>query len=561
MSQETGGEYSAPVAEVRSGGGFSIIWIVPIIALLIGGGLAYKAYQEKGQTITIVFPNADGLEAGKTKIKFKDVEIGKVASISLLPDLSGVGVVAEMKKGTGKYLTDQTQFWVVKARVAAGEVSGLGTLFSGAYIGCNPSSDGHPVKEFKGLDRPPVLTEGMPGRHFLLKADNLGSIDVGLPVYYRGIKVGQVVDYDFDTTAESVNIQIFVHAPYHEKVRDNTRFWNSSGLDVKMDASGVEINTESLVSILLGGITFDLKPYSQPGEAAEPMTSFMLYEDKESSREEMYTVKSYYLMFFDQSVRGLMPGAPVEIKGIKIGEVINVQLYYNLETYEFKVPVLVMLEPERMNALIVKGGKMLIGDQMEDTIEDDFKEKLGVMRPQQLVDKGLRAQLKTGNLLTGQLYVDLDFHKDAEPAKLYVEQGYLVFPTIAQSFDMILDRVDNVLAGMEKIDFAGLGEEFSDVAVELKKLLTELSGVSEDIKTKTLPAVNTELLPKIDRTIDELNKTLEGIDQSIGADSALKYNAGRISEELYMTLRSLRSLIDYLERDPQALILGKEGER
>ena len=560
MSQEHG-EQTLPTAEIRSGGGFSIIWVVPIIALLIGGGLAYKAWHEKGPSITIVFPDADGLEAGKTQIKYKDVEIGKVASISLLPDLSGVGVVAEMKRGTEEYLTDATQFWVVKARVAAGEVSGLGTLFSGAYIGCNPSTKGQQVSEFKGLERPPVLTANLPGRHFILSADTLGSIDVGLPVYYRGIKVGQVVEYQFDERAESVLIRVFINAPYHEKVRENTRFWNASGLDVKMDASGIEVNTESLISIMLGGIAFDLKAYSPPGEQAEAEATFSLYKDQESSKQEVYTARSYYLMYFDQSVRGLVPGAPVEIKGIKIGEVVKIELFYNLETAEFKVPVLVMVEPERMNALIVKGGRMVKGDLMDETIEEETEEKLGVMRPQKLVDKGLRAQLKTGNLLTGQLYIDLDFHQDVSPEKVYIEQGYLVFPTIPQSLDRILQRVENVLGSMEKIDFAGLGDEVGGAVAELKGLLAELRALSGDVKDKTLPTINREMLPKVDRSLDDLSATLKGIDQTIGSDSALKYNLGRISEELYMTLRSMRSLIEYLERDPQALILGKEGER
>lgn len=561
MNQEKDSVFSAPAAKVQKGGGFSIIWIVPIIALLIGGGLAYKAWQEKGEKITIVFPDANGLEAGKTKIMFKDVEIGKVESIDLLPDLSGVGVKVEMKKEAGKYLTDETQFWVVRARVAAGEVSGLGTLFSGAYIGCSPSSKGNPTYEFVGLKQPPILTQGLPGRHFTLHAKTLGSIEVGLPVFYRGLKAGQVVEYRYDETNELIDIQLFIEDPYHEKVRENSRFWNSSGIDVKMDASGLELNTESLVSIMLGGISFDLKPHSLPGKQADAMAEFMLYEDEESSELDEYSIKEYYLMFFDQSVRGLIPGAPVEVKGIQVGEVVKVQLFYNLETFTFKVPVLVMIEPERMSAIVVEGGKVLKGEHKDMTVGAEENEKERITRTQRLVENGFRAQLKTGNLLTGQLYVDLDFHQDVPSEEVYIDRGYVVFPTIPKSFDQILQRVDTILANVEEIDFATLGEDFSEVAVELKGLLTDLRGVTVDIKKKTLPQVNTKLLPKLDKTIDEMNATLDGIDQSIGADSALRYNVGRISEELYMTLRSLRSLIDYLERDPQALILGKEDSR
>ncbi|MBW2476977.1 MAG: MCE family protein, partial [Deltaproteobacteria bacterium] len=204
---------NAPEAQIQTKRSFSVIWVVPIIALLIGGGLVFKALSEKGPTITIKFETAEGLEADKTKIKFKDVEVGKVVSIDLLDDLSGVVVKAEMSKEAEPFMTENTRFWVVRARVAAGEVSGLGTLFSGAYIGCSPSSEGKKQKHFTGLEKPPVLTEGLPGRHFVLEAETLGSLDIGAPVYYRGIKVGQVVQYDFDEQAEAVLIKVFINDP------------------------------------------------------------------------------------------------------------------------------------------------------------------------------------------------------------------------------------------------------------------------------------------------------------------------------------------------------------
>ena len=207
----------APPAIVNPGRSLSIIWVVPIVAMLIAAWLALTAWSEKGPVITIAFENADGLEAQKTKIKFKDVEVGKVTRIELNDDLTGVIVTAEMKKTASRYMREETQFWVVRARVAAGEVSGLGTLFTGAYIGCNPSLKGAQTSTFSGLEKPPVITTGLPGRHYTLQTQNLGSLDIGSPVYYRGIKVGQVVEYDFDSSAESVNVRVFINAPYHER--------------------------------------------------------------------------------------------------------------------------------------------------------------------------------------------------------------------------------------------------------------------------------------------------------------------------------------------------------
>jgi len=560
MSEEYSGN-QPPMAQVQTGRGFSIIWVIPIIALLIGGWLAYKAMHEKGPEITITFADADGLEAGKTTIKYKDVEIGKVTAISLLPDLSGVEVTAEMKRNSESYLTDKTQFWVVRARVAAGEVSGLGTLFSGAYIGCDPSSEGLAKRSFNGLEKPPVLTGRLPGSHFLLRSKTLGSLDVGSPVYYRGIKVGKVVEYDFDANAESVLIKVFVNAPYHKHVYENSRFWNASGFDFSMDSTGIKVDTESLVSIMLGGIAFDLQEYADPGQPATEKTTFDLHKDHESSKKESYAIKSYYLMYFGQSVRGLSVGAPVEIMGIKIGEVVKIELTYDLQNNDFRVPVLVMIEPERMNALITEEGKVVHGEEMDQTIEGDFNQKQGVMRPQRLVDKGMRAQLKTGNLLTGQLYIDLDFHKDATPAKIEIEEGYLVFPTIPEPFERILQRVENILKQFEQLKLDKLSQDVGTTVKDLQELLQQLSVLMEAVNTKTMPEINKNTLPKINDSLDELRNTLAGIDQTLGSDSALNYNTKRLGEEFSLTIRSLRSLIDYLERDPQALILGKEGEK
>jgi paraquat-inducible protein B len=173
-----------PQAEVQRKKQISIVWLIPIVAVLIGGWLAYKGLSEKGPIVMISFESAEGLEAGKTKLRYKDVEIGLVESIRFNADLSRVLVTAELVKEAAPYLTENTRFWVVRPRVTASGVSGLGTIFSGAYIGMDPGKEGEPMRDFKGLEIPPVVTTGMPGRDFLLRANTLGSLDIGAPVYY-----------------------------------------------------------------------------------------------------------------------------------------------------------------------------------------------------------------------------------------------------------------------------------------------------------------------------------------------------------------------------------------
>jgi paraquat-inducible protein B len=337
-----------PEAVVTQRSGVSIVWLIPVIAALIGGWLAWKAFSEQGPTITISFKSAEGLEAGKTKIRYKDVEVGQVGTIELSDDLSHVIVTAQLVKDAGDYLTERTRFWVVRASVRAGQVSALGTLLSGAYIGIDPVTEGKSARHFEGLETPPVITTGLPGHHFILKASRRGSLDVGAPVFYRQIQVGEVVAYDIGKDAESIDFKVFIHAPYDRKVRENTQFWNASGLDVSVTAEGIKIDTESLVSIMIGGIAFGDTDNEAPGAVAQEEQVFHLYENREAAQKKEYAEKRRFLLYFDGSVRGLSPGAPVEFRGIQIGEVVDVKLQIDVTTRQFQIPVMIDVEPERV---------------------------------------------------------------------------------------------------------------------------------------------------------------------------------------------------------------------
>jgi len=543
----------APEAQVQTKRSFSIIWVVPIIALLIGGWLTFKAMSEKGPEITISFETADGLVADKTMVKFKDVEIGKVTKIDLSDDISGVVATIEMAKESKLYLTDKTKFWVVRARVAAGEISGLGTLLSGAYIGCDPSTEGKEQEHFKGLEKAPILTSDLPGSHFVLKSKDLGSLDLGSPIYYRGIKVGQVVDYDFDETAEAVHFKVFISDPFHKKVRANTRFWNASGVDFTMDATGIKLDTQSLVSIMVGGVAFDLLEQAQPGEQAEEDQDFLLYENREASNEVTYDIQQYYLMYFDQSVRGLSPGAPVEILGIKVGEVVKVELQFDKNAVKFLIPVLVYLEPERLNILITEEGEVVRGEAKTEELEETHnKLQTDNELAKKLIESGFRAQLKSGNLLTGQLYIDLGIYSNAPPEELKTEHGYTVFPTIPAPFEQIVNRVDNILGKVEKLPLEEIGQEIHKAIKTLNRTLEAAEHVAG--------GVNEDILPELKKALEGFQETMDGVELTLGPDSALNYNTRNVMSEMAATVRSLRSLIDYVERNPQSVIFGKETE-
>ncbi|MDX1814488.1 MAG: MlaD family protein [Thermodesulfobacteriota bacterium] len=520
----------APAAEIRTKRGFSIVWVIPLVALIIGGWLAYKALSERGPTITITFENAESLEAGKTKIKFKDVEVGEVKGIALSKDLSHVVVTAEMTKGTEPYLTDQTRFWVVRARVAAGEVSGLGTLFSGAYIGVDPKEEGKPQNHFKGLEVPPVLTGDLPGRHFTLRAKDLGSIDIGTPVYYRKVKVGKVVSYALDVKQDDLKIRVFIQAPYHEKVNKETRFYNASGIDVVLDSSGLRVNTESMVSVVLGGIAFENPVGMIASEQAPEEFAFQLYPDRESSKQKEYTEKRYYLLYFQDDVRGLSNGAPVSFRGIQVGKVLDFSLVFDWEKRDFQIPVLIEIEPERMAQIHGKlpKGRVLI---------DEF------------VARGLRAQLKTGNLITGQKFIDLAFHRDAPPAKVRRDEVYPVLPTIPQPLEQMIASVEEIVNRLKKIPTDEIGRDVKTAVESLDNVLRRTDAM--------VGHINEKVLPELAETLKKLQTSLAEIEKGYGADSSTNQDLRKALDELSEAARSIRVLTEYLQRHPESLIRGK----
>jgi paraquat-inducible protein B len=471
-------------------------------------------------------------------------------------------------------LTEKTRFWVVRARVGAGEVSGLGTLFSGAYIGIDPSNEGQKQDAFRGLETPPILTEDLPGGDFTLKSTELHSLDLGSPIYYRGIRVGQVVGYHFDKDAEAILIDIFVKAPFHEKVFQNTHFWSASGIDFTMDASGIKMDTQSLVSIMTGGLAFGLAQGDIPAEVAKDGDVFTLFPNRESSNEEAYAIKRYYLMYFDQSIRGLSPGAPIEIMGVKIGEVVSSKLVFNEKNQKFRIPVLAAIEPERLGALITEKGDVLDDDRLKQRLSAGEQGQQGIfpIEISKLVDNGFRAQLKTGSLVTGQLYIDLDYYPDAPAAKIGQEDGYPVFPTISAPLGRITQRVDNILKKIESIPLDNIGQNINDILQKvdsipiaeigdnMKIAIASLTQTLDELKTLS-GNINQEMMPKVNESLGQLESAISGINSTLGPDSALNYNARTMTDELSIAVRSMRSLLEYLERDPQSLIFGKEGDQ
>jgi paraquat-inducible protein B len=390
----------------------------------------------------------------------------------------------------------------------------------------------------------------MPGREFLLRATTLGSLDIGAPVYYRQIQVGQVIGYDLNEEGQSLKVKIFINAPHDKLVRKNTRFWNASGFDLKLDASGLTLNTESMVSIMMGGIAFDTPTSLEVGGPAQEGQVFRLYETRASIFERIYTEKVHYILNFNESIRGLTVGAPVEFRGIKIGHVIDIKSEFDLEKESPQITVLVETEPQRWK---------IAGTAQEITVEDS-KEAI-----EKLVAKGLRAQLKTGSLLTGQLFVNVDFFPDAPKSEVKFGDKFPELPTIPAPLQIITARVNELLSKLETVPIEKIGKDLGDTLhnvkrlSESKELLEAVQALNQTLQQtrQLVQNLDSNVAPAISSTLDQAQKTLVSVEGTLGQDSPLKHEMRKAIKDLGEAARAVRILSDYLERHPEALIYGK----
>lgn len=547
---ETPRDPEVPTAVVAQRRPVSIVWLVPLVAALVGGWLVYRAVTERGVSITIQFESAEGLEAGKTKIRFKDVEVGLVTAIDLDPDLDHILVTAQIRKGAEPFLTDNTRFWVVRARLAAGEVSGISTLFSGAFIGMHPGKEGQPRREFQGLETPPVVTAGLPGRHFTLRASQLGGLDIGSPVYFRQVKVGQVVAHQLDDAGENLAIRIFVNAPFHQFVHRNSAFWNAGGLDVRLGVEGLDIDMASLSALLIGGVAFETPDGMEPSTPAEEDAVFRLHRRYAEVLLGQFDEKVRYLIHFDESVRGLSVGAPVEFRGIRIGQVIDFRLEFNEDLKRFRIPVTIELEPGRIARSGPSPGDTTI-------LIEDF------------VSRGLRAQLAMGNLLTGKIYVKLDFFPQASPAAIDYGGTYPELPATPAPMERLTASLENILRRLDKLPIESIGADVQETLAGINRLVNapELSGALQNLNRSLVElerfaaGLNDETGPGLNASLEQIRSTLAELRHTLGGDSPLQHDLQKSLEELAKASRAVRDLVEFLERQPNSLIFGKEADK
>ncbi|MDE2419746.1 MAG: MCE family protein [Gammaproteobacteria bacterium] len=507
---------------------FSLVWIIPLVALAIGLSLVVKVITDTGPTIHVSFRSADGLQAGKTTVRYKEVDIGLVKNIGLSDDHSHVVVTIELSKSASSFAVDDARFWVVRPRIGTGGISGISTLLSGAYIGVDGGKSQTKREDFTGLESPPAIAADVPGKTYTLQSSDLGSLDIGSPIYYRRINVGQVSGYKLADDGKSVQLQIFIQAPYDRYVTTDTRFWHASGLDVSLNASGFKVNTQSLASIVSGGIAFGF-PENSDAEVAASNASFNLAQTQEDALKESDGKPIRFMMYFDQSLRGLTKGSVIDFRGIELGYVQSINVEFDATYRQLRMPVVAVVYPSRLSH-----GR-----------EFDPNQKILA----EFIQRGLRAQMRTGNILTGQNYIALDFFPKAKPAELKFDKGMVEIPTTPTELSNLQAQVTQIADKLTKFPLDEIGQDLRKTMANMNTTIDSTNQLMKQMDGKVAPAMQA--------TLDDARKTMQSTQTLLASDAPMQQDIRRAMQQMTRAAASLQLMSDYIEQHPESLIRGK----
>lgn len=533
-------------AKVQKVKNWSPVWIFPIVTALIGAWILFYHYSHQGPEVTLITTNAEGIEGGKTTIKSRSVDVGVVESAVLTDDLLHVEIKARLNVGMEKLLHKDSVFWVVKPQIDRAGISGLSTLLSGAYIELQPGTKGPTPDNYQLLDSPPLASPDAKGIRITLDSNKAGQLNPGDPVLFRGYRVGSVETSTFDTVKRKISYQLFINAPNDRLVTSNVRFWKDSGIAVDMSSQGMRVEMGSLATLFSGGVSFDIPDGWDLGQPVPAGTDFRLFDDQKSIQDSLYTRHIDYLMFFKDSIRGLQPGAPVEFRGIRLGTVAQVPFFtqgmQQAINDDFRIPILIRIEPERI--------QKMIGE------ESDIQDNMAA-----LLKRGLRASMKTGNLVTGALYIDLDFYPKAEPMTgMKSFSGYQIIPTMSGGLAQIQQRLLETLDKINNLPLNPMIEQTTKSLAESQRTMQRLQ-VTIDSLNKIMSSKSTQSLPdNMQATLRELNRSMQGFQPGSAAYNKMVADMQRLDQvlrELQPVLRTLNDKSNSLifeakdKKDPQ----------
>jgi paraquat-inducible protein B len=548
-----------PDALIRRRRRFSLFWLIPIVCGGIGLYLVVTTLANRGPLITITFKTANGISAQQTQVEHKYVSLGMVEDVKLSGDMSSVLVHVRMNRQGERVLTSHARFWVVRPRLTPGNISGLETLVSGAYIEVDPGlPGGESQTKFTGLEEPPGVRSDEPGRTYVLKAKTLGSLGAGAPVFYRDVDVGEVLGYDLGNLPGQVTINVFVRAPFDKFVHENTHFWNASGISVGVGAEGLHVELESIQALLSGGVAFETPTQAQTSESPADR-KFELYANKAQADAAGYQRNIPMVTYFQSSVAGLARGSAVEVFGIQIGTVTDIRLIMEPGAKNVRARVAFELQPERVFP------------------EDELNRQAS---PQEitgsLVRQGMRAVLESSNFLTGQKDISLQFVPNAPPATVGQEGEALLLPSQGGGLDNITSSLSDIATKLDSIPFDQIGKNLNAALASLsqtiggpdvKNALQKLSATLTDVQRLVQNTDNgmEPVLKKLPQMSADLQQALARANAALGeggygGNSDFARNLSNLLDQVNDAARSIRLLADFLDRHPEALIRGRTAQ-
>lgn len=526
----------------------SVVWLIPLLAAVLALGILFQRLTSQGPVIRITFSVAGGIEAGKTVLKYKDVTVGQVTAVHFVDDFHKVEVTAQIAKSAAGLMVEDTKFWVVAPHISITGISGINTLLSGNYIELAAGKSKEASRTFVGLDQQPRITD-QPGRRFVLRAPELGSLSIGAPLYYRQLPVGEVESYELAKDGQAVTVTVFVRAPYDAQVHGETRFWNASGVDVSLGESGISLHTESLLALLAGGVSFDTPSFFTQTPPAKDGTEFKVHPDRTTAMKQPEAYARRYVLYFDESVRGLAVGAPVTLMGLTVGEVTDIGLSFDETTLAVHPRVYVSFYPELAASHFTGKQK----DSVRNNTEQDNVRHVRMIR-RLVEERGLRARLRSSSLITGQQYVAFEFLAGAAKPRLDWSREPLELPVARGEIAEIESALSSILAKVDHMPLGKIGAEAGASLEALHKTLADADSLLKDVDAATVPRINV-VLADVHKALENANATL------LGVDAPNQQALHEALEQLGRSARSLRQLTDYLERHPEALLRGKSEDK
>lgn len=533
-----------------------LVWAVPIAALIVVLYLALSALAHPGVDAVVVFSNGSGATPGDTKVVYRGVQVGHVVSVGLDKDGHSVDVKVRIDGRLRRQLNTSTVFWVEGATFSLTDLSSIKAAVAGVTIDMASGAGGQPQRRFVGLDTPPAVMPDAKGTAFWLKTDNLGPVQKGSNIIYRGMQVGKVAEVEV-RGANDLRAEMFVFRPYDQLVRAGSLFWSESPFKISLSGGGVGASFNPAAA--LGAVTFETPEEFRAEPPAPAGATFALYANQDRAFGEGIGAQVLYVVDFPAAVGDMALGAPVMLGGFQVGAVKAVDIKVDPASGHIASPVTISIEPLRLH---LQGVNAPADGNWRPIVDRTLNA---------LLARGYRARLDQSPPLIGARHVSLDLVAGAGPARLVSGGDYPRVPS-APSGDLgaLGDKANTLLDHLDAVPIAEIGENARQITARLAQILKspkidDAVNKLDDTLDQTDKMVR-EARPQVGPLIASLRHAADQLDQTAASANSMLGGQGASQDsslpealrQLSDAARSIRALADYLQRHPEAIVQGKK---